>query len=234
MDINHIQLQIIERRAQRSQRPINQQHGIWNSFNNDHYHMLHELLEAPLTFNPVNHPNVLRHTNVVLTPATGDDLPENQDVAQTTDVPEYYLRCANFTVPGIRNILDLYELEHSYDVDWINHVRQQLDNLANVPLITMIYAGFTHHSTPNMRLLHDISHRSASRFGNFYEVANTSEWQVYQVLNLANVTEDMGLIEAGYIEDILIKSIGPMALNSANGGFYIDWYPGQDLLVRIN
>ena len=44
----------------------------------------------------------------------------------------------------------------------------------------------------------------------------------------------MGLIEAGYIEDILIKSIGPMALNSANGDFYIDRRPGQDLLARIN
>ena len=82
MDINHIQLQIIERRAQRSQRPINQQHGIWNSFNNNHYHMLYELLEAPLTFNPVNYHNVLRRTNAVLTPAAGDDVPENQDVDQ--------------------------------------------------------------------------------------------------------------------------------------------------------
>ena len=107
--------------------------------------MLHELLEAPLTFNPVNHPNVLRHTNVVLTTATGDDLPENQDVAQTT-------------------------------------------------LITMIYAGFTHRSAPNMRLLYGNSHRSASRFRNFYEVANTPQWRVYQVLTLANVKDDMGVV----------------------------------------
>ncbi|KAI7852510.1 hypothetical protein BDC45DRAFT_571105 [Circinella umbellata] len=230
MDINNIQLRIIERRAQRSQRPINQQHPIWNSFNDDHYHMFQELLENPLTFNPADHPNVLHHTNVVLTPAIGDDLPENQDVIQTTDVPEYYLRCANFTVPAIGDILNLYELSHSYDIDWINHVRGQLNDLANVPLITIIYAGFTHRSTPNMRLVHDISHRSASRFRNFYEVANNPQWQVYQVLNLTNITEDMSLVEAGYIEDILIKSCGPTALNSANGGFYIDWHPNQDLL----
>ena len=137
-------------------------------------------------------------------------------------------------MPDIRTILDLYELSPSHDVDWINHVRQQLDNLINVPLITMLYAGFTHRSTPNMRLLRDIANRSASRFNNFNGVAHTPQWHVYQVLNLANVTDVMGLTEAGYIEDILIKSIGPVALNSANGGFYIDWYPGQDLLVRIN
>jgi hypothetical protein len=38
----------------------------------------------------------------------------------------------------------------------------------------------------------------------------------------------------GYVEDIMIKCIGGIALNSANGGFLVDWAPNAQMMQVVN
>ena len=108
-------------------------------------------------------------------------------------------------------------------------------------ILNMWYAGTTSRSA-ELRQASDqkLSDKNASlsRVTNFYGIAEKRNWPVYVFDNL-NVPPVHDAAEMkdfhhyiGYIEDVLIKSIGEMGLNSANGGSLIDWVP-EAALDRI-
>jgi hypothetical protein len=73
-----------------------------------------------------------------------------------------------------------------------------------------------------------------TRYLNFSKVSHPN-WEIFQIKNVQVPFAGAALLEValriGYVEDIVIKSIGRFSTNSANGGFLIDWEPP---LVTLN
>lgn len=114
--------------------------------------------------------------------------------------------------------------------------------------VYLYYGGITLKNTPLGRIKDDLTavekKSLPSRYGNFLGVAKSManiKVEVFQMKDIDhNILSDMmddqvdvvQLVKLyGFLEDVMIKSItAPFALNSANGGFVVDWEPSQDLV----
>ncbi|KAI7853241.1 hypothetical protein BDC45DRAFT_536713 [Circinella umbellata] len=86
MALKTIKTRIINRRYAWSQKPLTNDHAIWQAFTEEHYTCLDALLRAPLTFNPRNYANVLRLGDQ----RSGPEDNQGPNNTHLTGIPRYY------------------------------------------------------------------------------------------------------------------------------------------------
>lgn len=101
--------------------------------------------------------------------------------------------------------------------------------------VTLFYCGIVLSPTALNHFRCDsvgiINNSLLSRFDNFNKAANSSnKWRAYRVKDLVlpdipNNVEQLKTL--GYIQDILLKAVGTMSLNPANGGLLCDFQIDQ-------
>ncbi|KAJ8661041.1 hypothetical protein O0I10_003263 [Lichtheimia ornata] len=211
-----VQEVITKRRSIRQQRHLEEDHPIWSTFSHQHYALFNSLIQSPLTFSPTSHATALKKVNDQSTPT--DD----------GDAATFYIRMASGDSADIESCVQRYSKAFPADVEWCTTLLDHIDNLKNTNCkITLLYAGITLASTAFERHASDERVGGGTRMLNWVTTNGALTWSMYELCNL-RLDNSSTVLELGYIEDIIIKSIGDVALNSANGGFFIDYTPSVD------
>ncbi|KAF7726235.1 hypothetical protein EC973_008944 [Apophysomyces ossiformis] len=218
--INSVKSTIQERRRVNEQTNLDANHPVWDLLQEEHFQLLDHLIRKPLLFNPFRYPNVL---------GAVDDIEEQIDQAPAT---RYYIRRSLHDKQQLQDMLSVYTEQFPADRAWSERCTQAVMSILPIEGVSLLYAGTTKAASPSERLSDDLAVLSGSRFTNWNR-ANHHDWEVYEILGIrlnavANATISRRVLE-GLLEDIFIKAIGPVALNSANGGELIDWEPSTEL-----
>ncbi|KAI8149855.1 hypothetical protein BJV82DRAFT_584932 [Fennellomyces sp. T-0311] len=221
--INFVKETIGGRREVNEQEDLPTDHPVWNHLNNRHYVALNALIENPFTFDPAAFPREFRQA----------ELPEDAEVPGPQNVI-YYVRVCRLQKQLLRRHLDLYIEQYPADMDWANNMRVHLLQLENVVAdyqdVSLLYFGMTLANTAEGRLRDDLGFLAHTRFNNWNRcTGNRCHWVVYTIAQIAIVSPSVeALVEhpvAGLMEDIWITACGNLSLNSAHGGYNIDWRP---------
>ncbi|KAI7875359.1 hypothetical protein K492DRAFT_199259 [Lichtheimia hyalospora FSU 10163] len=204
-----VQQTISERRSKRQQKHIGPDHVVWNAFSLQHYTLLKDLIQSPLTFSPDAHPGVLQQAD---------------SEAQSDEQPAFYIRACTADVQTMVASIQRYCQMYSADEKWCTLVLEHIALLPPSTSISLHYGGISFSSTPFERDQQDNQRTGGSRRINWLSANNELVWDVYQLQDLS-LNPSLSLAEHGFIEDFIIKAIEDIALNSANGGYYVDYQP---------
>ncbi|CDS11252.1 hypothetical protein LRAMOSA03515 [Lichtheimia ramosa] len=204
-----VQQTISERRLNRQQKHIGPDHAVWNAFSPQHYTLLKDLIQSPLTFAPDAYPDVLQQVD---------------SATQNDEQPTAYIRTCTADVETMVASIQKYCQMYPADEKWCALVLEHVALLPPSNLISLHYGGMSFSSTPFERSQQDNQSAGGSRMLNWLKANNELAWDVYQLQDLS-FDPSFSLVEYGFIEDFIIKAIGDIALNSANGGYYVDYQP---------
>lgn len=209
-----VQQTISERRSARQQKYIGPEHAVWNVFSPQHYTLLKDLIQSPLTFAPDAHPDVLE----LVDPAT-----------RYEEQPTIYLRVCTADVETMRASIESYCKMYPADKSWCTTVMKHITALfSHDNPTTLHYCGMSFHSTAYERSQKDVQRAAegGSRILDWLRTNHELVWDVYQLQGLG-FDNSLSLVDYGFIQDFIIKAIGDTAMNSANGGYYVDYQPSR-------
>ncbi|CDH50267.1 predicted protein [Lichtheimia corymbifera JMRC:FSU:9682] len=209
-----VQQTISERRSARQQKYIGPEHAVWNVFSPQHYTLLKDLIQSPLTFAPDAHPDVLE----LVDPAT-----------RYEEQPTIYLRVCTADVETMRASIESYCKMYPADKSWCTTVMKHITALfSHDNPTTLHYCGMSFRSTAYERSQKDVQRAAegGSRILNWLRTNHELVWDVYQLQGLG-FDNSLSLVDYGFIQYFIIKAIGDTAMNSANGGYYVDYQPSR-------
>ena len=128
-----VQQTISERRSKRQQKHIGPDHVVWNAFSLQHYTLLKDLIQSPLTFSPDAHPGVLQQVD---------------SEAQSGEQPAFYIRACTADVQTMVASIQRYCQMYSADEKWCTLV---LEHIVLLPLAIQFHCTMAaYHSAPHL------------------------------------------------------------------------------------
>ncbi|KAI9260490.1 hypothetical protein BDA99DRAFT_605544 [Phascolomyces articulosus] len=151
----------------------------------------------------------------------------------------YYVRVSRSSKQQLLHDLTVYEDQFGADREWAEYLRlalQQNNNITRQQQVSLLYFGMTLSKTPERRLYDDLSNVAHTRFTNFNSAVHRN-WTVYIIQQIPvqyvhNVNQLINHPWAGLMEDVWITSSRRLCLNSAHGGFHIDWVAPAELIQQ--